>query len=1144
MKRKDMSHVILLTIFVVFAVTTLILLSRSCVTLQPTQIIEEPQIVHVAPLPSEPVEAPVMPTEEPPVIEVVEAPPVVVIEEEVPLSPAPVVEMVVEPIVEEPIVVEVQEPAVVEVLPPLVEESPQAIVEEAVVEEPPPVIEEEVVVEEPPPVIEEEAIIEEPVPPLPLIPPIPFLFEPMVISEEEYNIFWAEPFDVVDGDDDFWADFFVVGEGSTVAYDDGFYFLNLFVNDERVGDVEVEFDGEARLIKSEELSYYVKPHITVAAQQRIFGDKLAYISLEELVARGVEASYDASAFAVYLTFNLEDMPERMVSITTSSINRRQQYGMSGAITLKPAAFALASSLSLYGMVDYPQDFSLINNRMLSLSVSNRASIFGVGLNFYFTITPDISGKASSTKLFNFGSWNGFYDFVESSHRLSFGNVGSSLKSEPGATNIGFTLEKSYGYGTSTAKGNQFEHRITIVEPSTVVIEINGQEVFNRRFQPGTYRLRDFVFTQGANQILIRVVTDSGEVHTEYVDMGYDYRLLGKGDTLYSLGFSIPRVKDTVAKGAFSIPWLGGQYLSYYPETFTATYSQQVGLTDTFTLSVDLAFSPGLFSGTLNGVVATMVGTSQLQLSVGLDEALATPSLNASFGHRFAGKPGSPLANLSTNISHSIPALKSGDPYKSNSTLSLSYSGSITEKIRYTLSTNVGYDTSDSYPSWSTSFATGFSPFKGFSISGSITANGAASNPLKPVVSAQISGSYSFSSKLNANTSTSIQNIGNPNVKTSATSSMGVSWRPSSNDSVNFSLSGLRFNDLKNNTISGYWSHSGNLSSFSLRQQLSGTTGMMTTTFTANTSLAFAGGAFGVGRAVNDSFLLVKPKGELRRSDISVARSLDSAPSYLSRPLGSALYNSISPNVKNSVVVFSSGATDYSTGHSFVFEVTPRSRQSFVAKLVVEPSFTVSGVLLHADRSPYIQYSSPVYQVTQNEQGDKELVRDDSLYLFTDQDGRYILSEVKSGTYLFDLQVEDLWYAVEFTVPKVDGQKVGLDRVLLLEEFWVSDPQMADRIVVHDALSGAVVEEEEDIFGTVLATGYDAEVSLDIVDRITEEKFWTIIFPPFDESAFNFEQFDDGFVTADDFAFDAALFDALVGSEEDASPSTQVVTAAP
>jgi len=1109
-----MSHVVLMTALIVLLVVTLLVFFQTCFSSEIPIIPEEPELVYVPPIVEEPLETPVI-----------------------------AIEILPEIVVEEPVAVD--EPVIVEV-----EEAPPPIIEEPVVVEeeevPPPVVEAPVeeVVEEPAPVARE--IVEEE-PAAVLIPPIPFLFEPMVMSEEEYNLFYAGADDFSYEDDDFWADFFIVGEGSTVAYDDGFYFLNLFVNDERVGDVEVEFRGEERLVNSEELSYYVSPHITKAAFERLFGDHLSSISLEELNARGVLATYDSAAFAVYLTFSLEDMPERMVSITTSSINRRQQYGMSGAIVLKPVKFALASSLSLYGMIDYPSDFSALNNRLLSLSVSNRASIFGVGVNFYFTITPDLTGKKSGAKVFNFGSWSGFYDFVESNQRLSFGNVGSSLnRSVSGATSIGFTFEKSYAYGTGSAKGSQFEHRIILVEPSTVIIEINGQEVFNRRFQPGTYRLCDFVFTQGANQILIRTVSDSGEVKTEYVDMGYDYRLLGKGDTLYSFGLSIPQLKSTDDKGLINLPWLRGQYLSYYPQFFTATYNQQVGVTDIFTFSADLAYSPGYFSGTVNGVLATMVGTSQLQLGVSVDKNVAIPSINASLGHRFSSLKYASLGSLSANLSHSIPPMQSWADYRSNSTLSLSYSGSITEKVRYTVSSSISWDTQFSYPSWNASFATGFSPFKGFSISGSITASGSAQNSAKPIFSAQISGSYSFSSKLSANSATSVQNIASQTADVSATTSMSVSWRPSSNDNLSFSLNSFKFNDPTNNTISGYWNHNGTLSSFSIRQQISNTTHMMSTTFTANTSLAFAGGAVGIGRSVNDSFLLVRPTGELRRSDVSVARSLDSSPSVLSRPLGSALYNSITANAKNSIVVFASGATDYSTGHSFVFEATPRSRQSFVARLVVEPSFTVSGVLQHADGEPYIQYSSPVYQVEYSEEGERELERVDTLYLFTDQDGRYILSEVKSGTYIFDLQVGDMWYAIEFTVPSTEGQKVGLDRVLLLEDYMVGDPAMDGRIVFHDAAAILIVDEEgeEDIFGAELSAGYDAELALEVVDRIDEESFWSLIFPPFDESAFSFEFFDDGFVTQEDFYFDESIFDALVTGHDEGDVGTQVVTAAP
>jgi outer membrane usher protein len=975
----------------------------------------------------------------------------------------------------------------------------------------------------------------------PVVPDPPFMFEPMVMTEEEWDLFYGGSFKEEEYNDDFFADFFVVGEDAVIQYDDGFYYLGLYVNNELIGDIEVEFVGEQRLLNANELSQYVGPYITDAANQRLFGDGLAYISLEELRSRNVEARYDAAEFAVYLQFSLEDMPERTISITSRSINRREQYGISGAIVLDPAKFAVASSLSLYGMLDYDADFSAINQKLLSLSVSNRISTLGIGLNVYFSLS-------SMQPYFNPGTWNGFYDFVESSHRLSFGHVGTNLsnKNLDSYTNVGFTFEKNYAYGTERAKGNQFEYRIVLVEPSEVKITINGEEVFKRSFQAGTYRLRDFVFTQGANQIKITIIPDSHpeDERVEYVDMGYDYRLLGKGDSLYGFGFSVPRQKSSSTTSALSIPWFDDQYLSYHLDAFTATYYQQTGLTDVFTFTSELAFSPGVFSGMFNGVYATMVGTSQLQLSLGLDASKLTPSFSASLSHRYSGLPDSGFGTISGTLNHSIPAKESGSTHTTNTTLSLSYSGSFTENIRYTLSGNLLYNSANQAPGWSASFATGFSPFSGFSLSGSITANGSSSNPLSPTLSAQISGSYTFSPKLSANASTSVRS-GSPFFDGTASSSAGMSWRPTGNDSVNLSLSGFRFEDPGNHSIVAAWAHSGELSNFSLRQQISNSYQDMTTTFTASTALAYADGAFGIGRAVGESFLLVKPVGNLKDSDISIARSLDSSPSALSRPLGSALYNSVTPNATNSIVVFSSGISEYSTGTSFVYELSPRSRQSFVARLDVEPSFTVSGVLYMPDGSPYIQYSSPVYEVILNAAGEEELIRNDSLYLFTDQEGRYIISEVASGTYLFDLQVDDLWYAVRFVVPDISSQDLGLERVLLLEDFWVSDPAFEQRIIVKDAFTGVPVGEETDVFGTGLAAGYDAEVTLEVIERIDEETFWTIIFPPFDERDFGFESFaQDGFVTEDDYAFDEDMFNSMIDLEATDPTAQQVVTAAP
>lgn len=957
------------------------------------------------------------------------------------------------------------------------------------------------------------------------VPDVPFLFDPMVLSEEEYDMFYPVMSDPQVMGDDFFSDFFVVGANSTVAYEDGLYYLGLYVNGDYMGDIEVKFEADVQSVSTAELSLFIGEFITKAASERLFGDKLAYLSIEEINNRGVQATYDSAAFSISLDFDLQDMPERSVSITAASINRREQYGMSGAIVLEPAKVSMASSLSLYTLLDYaPSPTFVLNNSLVSLSVSNRLAIFGVGLNFSFSL----SSTSSTNTTFTLGAWNGFYDFVKTSQRLSFGNVGSNLNSSlSGATPFGLQFEKNYSYGTDRAKGNQFEYKIVLVEPSKIVISINGNELFSRDFPAGTYRLKDFVFTQGANVVKIVTIPAArpDDVIVEYVDMGYDYRLLGKGDTLYGFGLTVPKLKSSTKSGdpwAPNLPWYNGQYLSYHLDKFTATYWQQIGFTNTFTFSSDLAYSPGIFNGMVNGVFASMIGTSQIQLTLGLDDSHVSngwlaPSVGGTLNHRFSGKSEAKFGtvNVGANFLIPYPSPTLGTPISIGG--NLSYSGNLTKEIRFTLSGSITQNLDKDAPSWNASFSSGFSPFKGMSLNGTLSLNAQDNAPLNPTLTAQITGSYSFSQKLNASASTS-QQTDKSFSSVTGSSSLGISYRPSSKDSLNLNLSGFKFDAPQDHSLVGGWSHSGDLISFSLRQQASNSYKRMTTTFTANTSLAFADGAFALAKSVNEAFFLIRPVGELKRSEVSVARSLDSSPTALGRTLGSALYNNISTNTKNTVVVFSTGSSDYSTGASFVYEISPRSRQAFMAKIDIQPSFTLSGILLKSDKTPYEQYSSPVYSLSTNAEGQEVMTRDDALYLFTDQDGRYILSDVLPGDYLFDLKVDDLWYAVRFTVPEVQAGKTGKDRVLLLEQFWVSDPALELRLIVKDAFTQEKVEEEVDVFGTELVTGYDATLTLDIVDRIDEETFWKIIFPPFEQDAWSFDAKAKPEVKTDEFFF--------------------------
>lgn len=907
-----------------------------------------------------------------------------------------------------------------------------------------------------------------------MVPDIPNMATPTVISQEDYDLFYAPQAEQTDEKDPF-ADFVVSGEEESVTYDDGLYYLSLYVNDEYLGDIETKFANPAKLLNTKELNNFIGGMLKTEANARLFSDNLEYLSLEELAARGLPTRFDSTAFALYMTIDYNDLSVRVLSVTSTYGSRRDRYALSGAIELPPAKFSWVASLSLYGTMTYPSDFSSITNKSATLYVSNALGFLGIGLNFsnsFYTNSP----------YYSIGTWTAFHDFVEDSQRLTFGSVGSNLSARTTSTmsidtNIGFSVEKSYSYGTNTALSNQFQYSIDVIEPSMVKIYINDQnkEVFSRHLVAGTYRLKDFIFTQGANKIRIDVIPDArpDNVETYYVDTSYDSRLLGKGDTLFGYGVSIPRGNDSSSYGGafhFRDP-LRQSYLSYYPQYFTARYWQSVGLTDTFTMALDVSATPGVFSGTVNGVWANLIGTTQFQGTTRFSEAYTIPLFNGTITERFNDTVmhGIGSLSLSTSFITSASADTTFTPAASDvsasvvGSLAFSSTGLLT-KLRYSVSGSTTYVQGNQYPTWSVSGSTGFSPLRGLSLSGSMTVSGSDSDkPWNATVSATISGSYSFSSKVNASASTTI------GTDSEATTSLGLSYRPNNTDSLSLSLSSFKFSSPLNHTLLGSWSHTGKFYNMTLRQQVSSNYRSLTTSANLTTAIAFADGVFGLGRSVSDNFLLIKPEGELKKSQIAVARSMDSSPQIVQKYFGTSLFNNLTSYQKNNVVVYGGGESAYSTSSSFMYQFTPNGRQAYVVKIDLPPTFTVTGVIKHADGTVYEQYSSPVYSVTYDETGKQTLKEASDYYLFTDQEGRFVINSMPSGEYSFDLQVSDnTWYAVKFTIPAMGNKKLRA-----IEYAEVNDAGPFDEKGFDD---------------------YDKTMTLVIEKQETEEELYSMLFP--------------------------------------------------
>ena len=155
-----------------------------------------------------------------------------------------------------------------------------------------------------------------------------------------------------------------------------------------------------------------------------------------------------------------------------------------------------------------------------------------------------------------------------------------------------------------------------------------------------------------------------------------------------------------------------------------------------------------------------------------------------------------------------------------------------------------------------------------------------------------------------------------------------------------------------------------------------------------------------------------------------------------------------------------------------------ARQGFLAKITLESSVAVSGIIRQSESQVYDSYSSPIYKVTLAEDGIsvQSIEIDSSSYFFTDIDGRYILSDLAAGVYMFDLNISGQWYAAFFEVPSVD--EAGY--VAIFDEFDAStvvpgeDPMQKYNIKTFD-------------------DSYAGSVFIGLSEFMTEEKYWDMLF---------------------------------------------------
>jgi len=137
--------------------------------------------------------------------------------------------------------------------------------------------------------------------------------------------------------------------------------------------------------------------------------------------------------------------------------------------------------------------------------------------------------------------------------------------------------------------------------ATVEIQVNGQSVRRLQLQPGVYNLRDFPFTQGANDIRLNILDDAGRSEILRFNVFLDQSQLAKGLTEFGLYAGVEAPLQ--AHGP------------HYTDDFAVTGFVRHGFSDNLTAGANFQANNQSQMGGVEALWATPVGTIGANFSI-------------------------------------------------------------------------------------------------------------------------------------------------------------------------------------------------------------------------------------------------------------------------------------------------------------------------------------------------------------------------------------------------------------------------------------------------------------------------------------------------------------------------------------------------
>ena len=697
------------------------------------------------------------------------------------------------------------------------------------------------------------------------------------------------------------------------------------------------------------------------------------ISIEEFEASGIGLRFDPRKLTLEFIVPSEMRASRNLQVSALDRGRVGDF-------LAPEDFS--AYLNIRGALDYVEDgprtgfleptFFLDGAARLGDVVLESEAFWQPGADN----TPDL--QRQGTRL--------VYDDLDSLFRLTAGDLQPVARGFQVTPNMaGLSAARSYSELRPQQIIRPRGNRTFLLErPATVEIFVNGSLARRARLNPGNYNLNDFPYTQGANDIRVNIIDDSGRQETLRFNIFLDQTQLAKGLTEFAvhLGVQAPLAADGPD----------------YSDDLVFTGFVRHGVSDQLTLGGNLQLDENSAMGGVEAVFGTPIGTFATNAALSHVDSVgegwaATVSFQRLF-QRPQGFADSLNLFLETRsrkfapISFFLPV----NPFEFE--IGGGYSHALSERAfvgvdgRYSKARN-GFSDQHSYRLSS-----------GYRVNDRISINAEAryeKNNFRDEVSAFVSvnirlGGFS-SGRVQYDTR---DNRARASFQTLTGQGVG-SFNLSADIERSDFGSGFNFNG-------NYYSNIGEfgLAHFGDFNGDFGESRSQRTSMRMATSLAFAGDSFAIGRPIYDSFAIIKPHAKLKGERILIDPTINGRVADTD-PFGAGVHPSLNSYSERTITVEAPEApagTDLGTGS---FRIMPTYRSGYRMIVGSEFSLTAIGVLLDSTGAPV---SLAIGKITQVE-GENPM----SYEVFTNREGRFGIPGLAPGKWRIEMMDEERTTAI-------------------------------------------------------------------------------------------------------------------------------------